>query len=250
MINKIRNKRLAKLSSQTSSHADTKKQEDSTDASMLDSAEKPTPQAPDKLEEQPKGSQPESSRSSGIKPMSLDNPNPAYAPSQPGLRGPRGKSPQMRLSSQTGRSITPVKRGSLGHREDSRSAAAEESLEIWENKTLSNIFRITLDPQETRDSHGHQLRYVAGVRADLEEQDTDITLNLTALDQAILEASSDLKESSPLDYLLECWKRVSRLYKTFRGVSLDDPKYQILKEARRLCISYCLFAVTMPDMFG
>jgi len=35
-----------------------------------------------------------------------------------------------------------------------------------------------------------------------------------------------------------------------RSGSTEDPKYDILKEARRLCMSYCIFAITMPDMFG
>ena len=30
----------------------------------------------------------------------------------------------------------------------------------------------------------------------------------------------------------------------------DDPKSIIISEARRLCMSYCIFAFTMPDMFG
>ncbi len=30
----------------------------------------------------------------------------------------------------------------------------------------------------------------------------------------------------------------------------DDPKLAILRETKRLCMSYCIFAVTMPEMFG
>jgi ubiquitin conjugation factor E4 B len=30
----------------------------------------------------------------------------------------------------------------------------------------------------------------------------------------------------------------------------EDPKYTVLREARRLCFNYCIFAVTLPDIFG
>ncbi|EEP77058.1 conserved hypothetical protein [Uncinocarpus reesii 1704] len=54
----------------------------------------------------------------------------------------------------------------------------------------------------------------------------------------------------PLEYLLSCWKRVMRLYKGFKKTKPNDPKYEVVKEARRLCLSYCIFAATMPEMFG
>lgn len=31
---------------------------------------------------------------------------------------------------------------------------------------------------------------------------------------------------------------------------LDPGKIQILKEARRMCVNYALYCITMPDMFG
>ncbi len=102
----------------------------------------------------------------------------------------------------------------------------------------------------TRDTHGHSLHYVASVREDLEEQGAPVRLSTAVLDQAILEAASNTGTITPLDYLLACWKRVSRQLRAFKAGSKDDPKNGILKEARRLCMSYCIFAVTMPEMFG
>lgn len=125
-----------------------------------------------------------------------------------------------------------------------------ESIELWENRTLSNIFRITLNSERQQDSHGHQLRFLPGIKADLEEQGEDVRLNLSVLEQAILEASSNLKGVAPLDYLLACWKRVSRQFRGMRSDDRDDRKLKVIKEARRLCMSYCIFAVTMPEMFG
>lgn len=130
------------------------------------------------------------------------------------------------------------------------SSKIGESLEAWENKALSAIFRLTLDPNINRDSHGNHLHYIGSVRSDLEDQNAPIALSTAILDQAILEAASSLVKISPLDYLLGCWKRVSRQHRALKGAPAEGPKYEIIKEARRLCMSYCMFAVTMPEMFG
>ena len=127
--------------------------------------------------------------------------------------------------------------------------AVKESLEEWEHKTLSSIFRLTLDESKKQDFLGHKLQYVPGVAQELQDQDVPISLNLTILEQAILEAASNTAET-PFQYMLGCWKRVSKQYKTIRTKN-DEKKLSIIKEARRICMSYCIFAVTMADtMFG
>jgi ubiquitin conjugation factor E4 B len=125
-----------------------------------------------------------------------------------------------------------------------------ESLEAFEERTLSAVFRITLDEANTTDTNGLKLRYLPGVRQDLEEQGQPIRVSVGVLDQALLEAASNLKNKRPLTYLMPCWKRVSRLYRGFKKAAGDDAKYEVVKEARRLCLSYCIFSVTMPEMFG
>lgn len=65
----------------------------------------------------------------------------------------------------------------------------------------------------------------------------------------ILEAASTIpNDKAVLDYLLPCWKRVVKAQKGLRGYASE--KDAILKEAKRLCMSYCIFAVEMPDLFG
>jgi ubiquitin conjugation factor E4 B len=123
-----------------------------------------------------------------------------------------------------------------------------DSIEGWEDRTLGAIFRVTLDPNHSRDGHGHQLYFLTGARSDLEEDSRPIRLTTDILDQAILESASSKSEGKPLDYLLGCWKRVSKLWRGMQNK--QDPKHAILKEARRLCFSYCIFAATIPDMFG
>jgi len=127
---------------------------------------------------------------------------------------------------------------------------AEESIEAFEDRTLSAVFRISLSEDRQQDVHGHKLIYLPGLRGELEEQGRDLRIDVGVLDQALLEAASSVSNRKPLDYLLPCWKRVSRLYKGFRKSQDDDPKFNIVREARRLCMSYCIFAFTMPEMFG
>lgn len=115
---------------------------------------------------------------------------------------------------------------------------------------MSQIFRVSLKPEATRDATGHSLRILHGVREDLQEQNEPMLLNTSLLDQALTEAASGLTTVEPLDYLLSCWKRVSRVYRSLRGSDAEDPRFVVIKEARRLCMSYCIFATTMPEMFG
>ncbi|KAL9116307.1 MAG: hypothetical protein Q9187_007169 [Circinaria calcarea] len=242
---KIRNKRLAKLGAQSlSSQAPTS----STDASSTNtnpnpqSAISPPPPVPTSSSENGELSTPKSHTStpSGAS-STLQNP---FA--QIGIKAPSNDGPRI--------NIVPAGVKRKSDREPSvnerPSLKAEESLEHWEDRTLSGIFRLTLDPDVKSDIHGHHLYYVRGVREDLEEQHEPVRLSTAVLDQAILEAASVLGKTTPLDYLLGCWKRVSKLFKTFKAGKSEDPKYAIVKEARRLCMSYCIFAITIPDMFG
>lgn len=154
--------------------------------------------------------------------------------------------PQINITPAAGRPVTPAKRDHSSSQFGERSA---ESLEEWENKVLSGIFGVTFNPKTAHDSHGHSLHYIPGVKSDLEEQGEVVRLSTVVLDQAIVEVASNLGKLTPLDYLLGCWKRVSRQWRSFKGAGAENAKYTIIKEARRLCMSYCIFAVTMPDMF-
>lgn len=126
---------------------------------------------------------------------------------------------------------------------------AEESIESFEDRTLSAVFKLSLREDRQQDIHGHKLIYLPGLRSELENQGREPRIDTTVLDQALLEAASNAQQK-PLDYLLPCWRRISRLHKGFRRARDDDPKFGIICEARRLCMSYCIFAITMPEMFG
>ncbi|CAN9250218.1 unnamed protein product [Alternaria alternata] len=126
--------------------------------------------------------------------------------------------------------------------------APELSREAWEDRTLSNIFRITLDEAHTQDAHGHKLYFASGAKSDLEDEGRPVRLSTDLLDSVILEAASSQTQGSALEYLMSCWKRVSKVLKNLTNKS--GPRFDVVKEARRLCFSYCIFAATMPDMFG
>lgn len=240
----IRNKRLAKLGAPAKT---TKPRSESSDegrsgsVSVLRGAEKPPDQSAVEPDEK------ESSKSSISLPKQSNLPKPIpNSFSQVGIRT-MSNSPQINITSAAGWPVTPAKRD---HSSSARDGISAESLDEWENKSLSGIFGLTLSPKITQDSHGHSLHYIPGVKSDLEEQGEVVRLSTAVLDQAIVEVASNLGKITPLDYLLGCWKRVSRQLRSFKGASAENAKYKIIKEARRLCMSYCIFAVAMPDMFG
>ena len=98
--------------------------------------------------------------------------------------------------------------------------------------------------------HGHHLIHLASTRDDLEEQSAPLQLNVEIVEAAITEAASKAPGGKPFKYLLASFKRVSRTIRQTKYTGAEDQKHSILAETRRLCMSYCVFAITMPEMFG
>lgn len=128
-----------------------------------------------------------------------------------------------------------------------KAARKEETFEEWEDRTLSGLFRLSLSGQ-TADLHGNKLYPVPQMRQELESEGLQLRLSTSNIEQAILEAAT--ADGQPLRYLLACWKRIMRLNRSFKGSTDDDAKHGVAKEAKRLCMSYCIFAATIPDMFN
>jgi ubiquitin conjugation factor E4 B len=125
----------------------------------------------------------------------------------------------------------------------------EESIEAFENRVLTNIFRLTLDEGQKTDSNGHRLVFLPNLKEELSQAGEPLKLSAGVLDSAILEAASKIPQNKPiLDYLLPCWKRIFRTMRKERGLSAK--KDTVLKEAKRLCMSNCIFAVTVPELYG
>lgn len=130
-----------------------------------------------------------------------------------------------------------------------RKTVPEESIEVYENKVLESIFCTTLDSEKKLHSSNRKLLYLPKLRQDLEDEQAPILLTREKLDSLILEAASSIPaHKSVLDYLIPCFKRVTKLINGMRENS--ESKRAILKEAERLCLSYCIFAIEVPDLFG
>lgn len=228
-ISEIRQRRLAKLGGPSPAAANQPQQNGQTpDTAKPAPTEEPAKPFPG---DQAENTRPEQSSDSSATIQTSSNP----ATPQP------TPSPAPRINIKSAASLD----GQIdaGSRPRSRQGQ-QENIESWEDRTLSAIFRITLNEAQ-KDRF-----YLAGVRSDLEGEEAPVRISLGILDQAILEAASNTRNGKPLEYLLGCWKRISRQWRNVRPAGEADSKYNIVKEARRLCMSYCIFAVTMPEMFG
>lgn len=116
---------------------------------------------------------------------------------------------------------------------------------------MSTAFRISLEETVARDQNGRPPYFLRGLRADLTDEGQPVLLKVDLLDQALTEAGTlaVAAKEDPFNYLLGCWKRVSKVLRGMRSTEPTSPRYVVTKEARRLCMSYCIFACSMPEMF-
>jgi len=237
---KIRNKRLAKLSQPQS-------QDNSTTGSAQTAPEQSNPA-------------PESKDSASAISISKA-PEPSHATTDDhSIGGPQvnGGVSRIRITPKPALEsvqVTPQKRDLAGRTEPPRpTSRAGESIEQFEDRTLRNIFRLSLDPNVLHDIHGHKLHYLDGLHQEIQdgEDGKEVRMRIDLLEQGIMEAGSQTLggRSTPIDYLFGCWKRVSRLSKGFKDRGPENQKWVIVHEARRLCMSWCIFAITMPKIFG
>ncbi|KAK4141167.1 ubiquitin elongating factor core-domain-containing protein [Dichotomopilus funicola] len=153
-------------------------------------------------------------------------------------------------------------------KKQTNATATPESIEDYADRVLTSIFRITVDPNRTTDGQGHNLTFLPNLSAELaaeadeegQQQQQEggtgqeglgrgLKLSVGRLEEAIMEAATAVPHERPLfEYLLPCWKRVVRILKLFRGPAPE--KEALLKEARRLCFSNCIFALTVPELFS
>lgn len=197
------------------------------------------------------------------KDLDTSNVNVASISTASGPENPFGKLgvPQRKQTPNSSIRITPADGGVKRSRDGSDSFntsqpprkttvnTKEEMIEEYESRILSSIFRMTLDEDHQTDSSGHRLTALPELRKELEEAGDPIRLTVGTLDSAILEATSHVPQNKPvLDYLLPCWKRIIRAIRGLKGYT--NARDAILKEAKRLCMSNCIFAVTVPELFG
>lgn len=114
---------------------------------------------------------------------------------------------------------------------------------------LGDVFLVTLDEERVADARGARLTYLPELRAELEQSGEPVKLSTSSIDAALLEAARHVPSNKALlDYLLPCWKRIMRASRPTRRPTPE--REAILHEAKRLCMSNCIFALTMPEYFG
>lgn len=125
-----------------------------------------------------------------------------------------------------------------------------ESDEDFVNRVIMQIFRVTANPHAMTDSAGHKLKLLPDLNEEM-NSDGRSSFNFTIedLDQLIMEAGRNAwpKRTPLIEYMLPCWKRAVKALSSSKVT--EGPRREVLEEAKRLCLSYCLFAFTLPDLF-
>lgn len=134
-------------------------------------------------------------------------------------------------------------------RPQATSSSRDEPFDVFADKWLSSIFRVTVRPDQPADAHGHKLVLLESLSEELAGAGEPLRLSANCLDPALLEACTKYTHAKPLlDYLLPCWKRVIRALKGIKN--LVPEKEELLREAKRMCMSSCIFAITVPELYG
>ena len=191
------------------------------------------------------------------KPAPVDNnrpqinisPAPAATPQSTGSASSSRPGITNDIDSRTKRRASDIDGPSVSAPPRKQPVAAQETIEDYADRVLSAIFRFTVDPNRTTDAHGHKLHFLSNLSQELADEGLPLKLPADRLDEAILEAATAVPPQRPVfEYLLPCWKRLVKTLKVFRGPAPD--KEALLKEARRLCFSNCIFSLTVPELFG
>ncbi|PHH65787.1 hypothetical protein CDD81_1514 [Ophiocordyceps australis] len=130
-------------------------------------------------------------------------------------------------------------------------AVMPESDADYAHRVLSSIFRFSVDPHHMSSPEGHRLMFLSNLNQDLNNAGDALKLTAGILDQAIIEACSNLPVDKPVfDYLLRCWKRAVAVKAAAPAKTVSQAHQDVQDEAKRLCMSNCLFALTMPALYS
>ena len=247
--NQIRNKRLAKLSQlqPTPRNNDASQESQEIPSEAVVAENNPTESPTETPTETQQTRRPSVNITKMARPSSPSRPSSASHSAQ----SPSDDGSRLRITPNPANHITPQKRDVAGTPSSRPISRAGETIEQFEDRTLRNAFRLTLDHSQAKDVHGQQLYSVGGLRQELEDDGKPIMLTIETLEQAIMEAGSKSGKTTPLDWLIGSFKRLSSIInKVLKERSPANKKWVIVQEARRLCMSWCIFAVTTPEVFG
>lgn len=223
----IRNKRLAKLGSQTSQSDSTAPEQTSSHSESVLPTKQPQASNP------PKG------------PSTTNSLPESHARKSTSITHP--SSPQSRISKESQeRRASPVQ----SRTSPNPPAPTKQRIEEWEDQTIRAFFKVTLDPGKKQDVNGRSLHFLGDMRSEHDNSQRPPRLSKDSIEDIILDAGSHQDKIGPLKYLLACWKRIVRTWRSLKAHGAEETKLGIVKEARRLCLSYCFIAVNMPEIFG
>ncbi|OLL22473.1 Ubiquitin conjugation factor E4 [Neolecta irregularis DAH-3] len=126
--------------------------------------------------------------------------------------------------------------------ERTTSPAKPFSMKTWENDSIALILRITLNASFIR------LDFLQSLHEELINEQAELELSVVALERALM-VQLNTYSKRPFDYLLQSWKRACTLQRSIKpNEDHAVEKLEIIKEIRRLCLSYAGFCITMPEL--
>jgi ubiquitin conjugation factor E4 B len=218
-MDEIRARRLAKLGGPPAASSSSKPAESKTPAESPEPSSSSTPKPQPAEAEVPRAS-------INITPASSDKP--AQAAPKSSTSGPSAAPP------------------APAHRAE---PPKPESDEDYANRVLSSVFRITVNPHQGPSYQGYRPTFLPNLNQELNDAGEPLKLSVSTLDQAIIEACTAQPHDKPLfGYLLPCWKRAVKSATSAKITA--GPRFEVHEEAKRLCMSNCLFALSVPDLYG
>ncbi|KFA49317.1 hypothetical protein S40293_04161 [Stachybotrys chartarum IBT 40293] len=243
-MDEIRARRLAKLGG-TSSPSPSKPDEDKASASEATVAAPPTrPQAANVDSEKPSPNITIEPATAPSQPAT--NASPRAVPKAGGSEGPKTSSGSLSVSRKRSASKIDDDVPAPARKPDPPQAESDED---YADRVLSQIFRISVNPHHMSNSSGHRLAFLPALNQELNDAGEPLKLSVSTLDQAIIEACSSWPGDKPLlSYLLPCWKRAVKAAASAKITA--GPRFDVHEESKRLCMSNCLFALTMPILYN
>jgi ubiquitin conjugation factor E4 B len=252
-MDEIRARRLAKLGGPPAAAASSSPSKTDENKAPGSDSSKPSP---------PSTSKPPATEAETTRTKINITPAPSSSPANPNAStsaAPKQGSPAQ-ATAPSG-STRPSRKRSASVNEDGVAAPARradppkaESDEDYADRILSQIFRITVNPHQRSNLQGVRFTFLPNLNQELNDAGEPLKLSINVLDQAIIEACSEWPVNQPLmNYLLPCWKRAVKAAPVKAATSASfttGAKFEVHQEAKRLCMSNCLFALTMPALYG
>lgn len=143
---------------------------------------------------------------------------------------------------------TTTSKDDIIHRISAMSRVDLVSMDTWTSDTISTTLKVTLDP--TIESLFYLSDLHEELCSELSESELGPLLTLDNLDRAILARLGNDMDISPFDYLLNTYRSADAVSRSLHRDARQEEKEQVLKELKRLSVSYAGLSVTVPDMLG